>query len=47
MFLKVKCDNDQKAETCIEQIKLDKEQKLKEITMLFDEHIRVVSEQNG
>ena len=47
MFLKVKYDNDQKAEACIQQIKLDKEEKLKEIKMLFDEHIRVVSEQNA
>ena len=46
MFLKGKHDNDQKAQTCIEQIKSDKEQKLKEVTMLFDEHIKAVSEQN-
>ena len=40
MFLKAKYDNDQKAQTCIEQIKFGKEQKLKEVTMLFDEHIK-------
>ena len=46
VFLRAKCDNDQKAQTCIEQIKSDKEQILKEVTMLFDEHIKAVSSQN-
>ena len=46
MFLRAKCDNDQKAQACIEQIKSDKEQKLKEVVMLFDEHIKAISEQN-
>ena len=46
MFVKAKHDNDQKAQTCIEKIKSDREQKLKEITMLFDEHIKAVSSKN-
>ena len=46
MLLKTKNFIDQKTETCIEQIKLEKEQKLNEITLVFDELIKSVFQKN-
>ena len=46
MSLKTNHFIDQKTETCIEQIKLEKEQKLNEITLVFGELIKSVLQKN-